>query len=167
MFARAIVAVKSGERAYLDPFAALLAGVVPAGVTLVPLPTSRRRRAARGFDLAVELARRAAVIRGSACSEPLRKFGIAQRGLDRRARLAAGGRFRVRGGTVLPEAAVVIDDVCTTGATLLDGIAALRAAGVAVLGACVLARTAPGRNPRHPAAVMAHGHHARQGAAIS
>jgi predicted amidophosphoribosyltransferase len=148
VFRRAIVAMKHGERAYLDPFAALLAGLVAAGVPLVPLPTSSRRRAARGFDQAVELARRAAVARGSVCFNVLVKRGAAQRGLGRRARLEAGGRFRVRPGSALPELAVVVDDVCTTGATLIDGIATLRAAGVAVIGAAVLARTAPGRNSR-------------------
>jgi predicted amidophosphoribosyltransferase len=145
---RAIVAMKQGERAYLDPFAALLAGLVAPGVPLVPLPTSRGGRAARGFDQAVELARRAAVRQHSVCCDVLVKRGIAQRGLDRRARLAAGGRFAVKAGVALPELAIVVDDVWTTGATLADGIAVLRAAGVAVVGAAVLARTAPGRNSR-------------------
>jgi predicted amidophosphoribosyltransferase len=145
---RAIVAMKHGERAYLEPFADLLAGTIASGVPLVPLPTGHRRRAARGFDQAVELARRAAERQRSVCCEVLAKRGIAQRGLDRRARLAAGGRFRLKAGAALPELAIVIDDVWTTGATLADGIATLRAAGIAVVGAAVLARTAPGRNSR-------------------
>jgi predicted amidophosphoribosyltransferase len=145
---RAVVALKHGERAYLEPFAGLIAAVTPAGVPLVPLPTSRRRRAARGFDQAVELARRAARRQRSVCCDVLLKRGIAQRGLDRRARLAAGGRFALKRGAALPEFAIVVDDVWTTGATLADGIATLRAAGVAVVGAAVLARTPPGRNSR-------------------
>jgi predicted amidophosphoribosyltransferase len=145
---RAIVAMKHGERAYLEPFAGLIAETLAPGVPLVPLPTSRRRRAARGFDQAVELARRAAVRRRSDCWNVLEKRGIAQRGLDRRARLAAGGRFAVKAGAALPDLAIVVDDVWTTGATLADGIATLRAAGVAVVGAAVVARTPLGRNSR-------------------
>jgi predicted amidophosphoribosyltransferase len=145
---RAIVAMKQGERAYLDPLAGLLAGSIAPGVPLVPLPTSRRRHAARGFDQAVELARRVAAAQGSACFEVLVKRGSAQRGLSRRARLEAGGRFRLKAGAIVPELAIVVDDVCTTGATLLDGITTLRAAGVAIVGAVVLARTPPGRNSR-------------------
>jgi predicted amidophosphoribosyltransferase len=143
---RAVVAMKHGERAYLDPFADLVAALIAPGVPLVPLPTSRRRRAARGFDQAVELARRAALRQRSVCCDVLVKRGSAQRGLSRRARLATGGRFVVRAGAALPQFAIVIDDVWTTGATLADGIATLRSAGVAVVGAAVLARTAPGRN---------------------
>jgi predicted amidophosphoribosyltransferase len=145
---RAIVAMKHGERAYLDPFADLLTGLIAPGVPLVPLPTSRRRRAARGFDQAVELARRAGARQSAPCCDVLVKRGIAQRGLSRRARLEAGGRFGLKRDAALPEFAIVIDDVWTTGATLADGIATLRAAGVAVVGAAVLARTEPGRNSR-------------------
>lgn len=143
---RAIVAMKHGERSYLEPLAGVLAGLVAPEVPLVPLPTSRRRSAARGFDQAVELARRVAARHGGRCCELLVNGGAAQRGRSRRSRLEAGGRFAVRATVALPEMAIVVDDVCTTGATLGDGIATLRAAGIAVLGAVVLARTASGRN---------------------
>jgi predicted amidophosphoribosyltransferase len=86
--------------------------------------------------------------------EVLEKRGAAQRGLSRLARLQADGRFRLRPGVALPERAIVIDDVCTTGATLADGIRTLRAAGVSVIGGAVLAR-APGRNPHESTAVLA------------
>jgi len=151
---RAIVAMKRGERAYLDAFVPFLARHVPAGAILVPLPTTWRRRNARGFDQALELARRTALACGASTCPVLRKRGSAQRGLGRSARLEARGRFAVCDGVGLPETAVVIDDVFTTGGTLRDGIAALRAAGVRVTGALVLARTAPGRNHRPPTAVV-------------
>jgi predicted amidophosphoribosyltransferase len=157
-FRRAIVAMKHGERAYLAPFAELLAELAAPGVALVPLPTSRRRSAARGFDQAVELARRVAVLRAGVCCELLVKRGAAQRGLARRERLAGSGRFHRDARAAAPDAAFVVDDVCTTGATLTDGIAALRAAGVAVLGAIVLARTESGRNSGVHGAVLAHGY---------
>jgi predicted amidophosphoribosyltransferase len=159
---QAIVAMKNGERAYLSSCARLLAELAPASVPLVPLPTTRARHAHRGFDQSVELARRVAATHGVPAFEVLVKRGGPQRGLDRRARLASGGRFAVKRGATLPELAIVVDDVCTTGATLADGIATLRAAGVAVVGGVVLARTAPGRNSASSRVVLGEGHHRRR-----
>jgi predicted amidophosphoribosyltransferase len=59
----AILGLKRGERAYLDPLAALLAPLVPLGTALVPVTTTRRRAAERGFDQVRELARRVAALR--------------------------------------------------------------------------------------------------------
>jgi predicted amidophosphoribosyltransferase len=161
---RAIVAMKRGERDYLEPLAALLADLIAPGAAVVALPTSRRRRNDRGFDQGIELGRRAAARRGSPFCDVLVKRGLAQRGLGRRARLEAERRFGIQAGVALPEVAIVIDDVCTTGATLADGIATLRSAGVAVVGAAVLARTLPGRNSRARGAVVPHGDRRTQGA---
>jgi predicted amidophosphoribosyltransferase len=141
----AILSLKRGERACLDPLAALLAPLVPAAAVLVPVPTTRRRAAERGFDQARELARRAAALRSGACAELLRKHGAPQHLREREARLAARGRFRLRAGDRLPAAAVLLDDVVTTGATLRDAAATLTAAGCRVDGAVVVARTPPGR----------------------
>ncbi|GAC1426398.1 MAG: hypothetical protein NVSMB5_20950 [Candidatus Velthaea sp.] len=141
LFRRAIVAMKRGERAYFDAFAALLARTVPPGVTLVPLPTTRGRAARRGFDQSVELTLRAALRAGVPWQNALEKHGAPQHGLLRAQRLESHGRFRLRRGVGLPEHALVIDDVCTTGGTIADGIATLRAAGCNVAGALVLART--------------------------
>lgn len=142
----AILAMKRGERAYLDALAPLLAGIVAGEATIVPLPTSARRRRGRGFDQAVELARRIAVARGLAVAEILENRGAAQHGRARFARLAARNRFRLRRGALVPSRAILLDDVCTTGATLADASAVLRRAGCEVDGALVLARTPPGRN---------------------
>ena len=57
---RAVVAMKRGERDPLDVLAGLLAARAPVIGDIVPLPTSRGRSAARGFDQSVELARRVA-----------------------------------------------------------------------------------------------------------
>jgi predicted amidophosphoribosyltransferase len=135
----AIVAMKRGERDPLDAFAALLDRLTIVA-PLIPLPTSRGRVAQRGFDQAVQLARRVAQRRALPLVEPLRKHGRPQEGRGRRARLAAAGRFRLRPGVALPATATLLDDVCTTGATLRDAAATLRAAGVAVTGIVVLAR---------------------------
>ncbi len=152
----AVLALKRGERAYLAPLAALVAAQVPPGATLVPVVTTRRRAAERGFDQARELARRAAGPAGAALADVLRKRGRAQHGRDRDARLAACGRFRVCPGVSLPRTAILVDDVVTTGATLRDAAATLARAGVAVAGAVVIAHaplreTSPGGRESHEA----------------
>lgn len=141
----AILATKRGERAYLDPLAGLLATHVAAGASIVPLVTTRARAAERGFDQARELALRVAALRSGACADLLRKRGAAQRGLGRGERLTARGRFALRPGIAVPERALLLDDVVTTGATLRDAAALLSAAGCRIEGAVVVARTPPGR----------------------
>jgi predicted amidophosphoribosyltransferase len=141
----AIIALKRGERAYLDPLAALLAPLVHPGTSIVPVTTTRRRAAERGFDQARELARRVAALRSGSAIDLLRKRGAAQRGLGRGERLVARGRFALRPGAVVPSRALLLDDVITTGATLRDAARVLAAAGCSVLGAVVVARTPAGR----------------------
>ena len=136
---RAVVAMKRGERDPVDAFAALLQGA-PIEGTLVPLPTTRRRAAERGFDQSVALARKLAARRGVATAEVLVKRGRPQAGRGRRERLAASGRFELR-ERALPAAVTLLDDVCTTGATLREAVHLLRAAGVDVRRLVVVART--------------------------
>jgi predicted amidophosphoribosyltransferase len=141
----AILAMKRGERAYLDPLAALLAPLIAPGCIIVPASTTRRRAAERGFDQARELAHRVAKLRSGSCADVLLKRGAAQRGLGRGERLTAQGRFRLRPGALVPAQAVLLDDVLTTGATLRDAAGALAAEGCRITGAVVVARTPPGR----------------------
>jgi len=141
----AIVAMKRGERAYLDPLAELAAPLVPAGAVLVPVRTTAGRAAERGFDQAVALALRIARLRDASCADILCKRGGPQRGRGRVERLAAQGRFSLRRGVAVPPRALLFDDVVTTGATLTDAAATLAAAGCRVEGAVVVARTPPGR----------------------
>jgi predicted amidophosphoribosyltransferase len=149
----AIVAMKRGERDQLGALAPLVARELGSSCDpLVPLPTSARRRRARGFDQAVELARRAAAINGLTVCDLLEKRGSAQHGRSRSGRLHARGRFRVRRGVALPACVTLVDDVCTTGATLADAADALFAAGVTVGAAVFLARTPPARKPSQIAA---------------
>jgi len=147
---RAIVAVKHGERDPLHALGALLAARAPVVGVLVPMATSPARRAERGFDQSVELARGVAAQRGLACVEPLRKRGAAQDGRSRAARMRVTGRFRLDPGVALPPAVTLVDDVCTTGATAADAMRTLAAAGTAVRRLVFLARTAPDRTASVP-----------------
>jgi predicted amidophosphoribosyltransferase len=138
---RAVVAMKRGERDPLDVFVSLLAARAPVIGALIPLPTSRGRVAVRGFDQSVEIARRIAARRTIPFAHVLHKQHGAQAGRNRRDRVASVDRFRMRHGVALPTTATLLDDVCTTGATLRDAVRLLRAAGVDVRRIVVLART--------------------------
>jgi predicted amidophosphoribosyltransferase len=134
----------------LRPLAYLLASSVAAlpvagPLTLVPVPTSRRSRRARGADLTRDLATTAA--------ELLRPLGLQvavtpalrlarqpadQSGLDaaQRSRNLAGA-FVARGSP--RDQLVVVDDIVTTGATIDEAVRALRAAGHSPIAAAVVA----------------------------
>lgn len=102
----------------------------PSSVLVVPVPASAKGRRRRGFDQ-MELAAKATGLRWA---KALARAGAGagseeQKSLDREGRLEAGGRlFRaggqvgLSGGTV-----VVIDDITTTGATIMGAMEALGA----------------------------------------
>jgi ComF family protein len=130
-----------------DIAAAQLAATAPsellAGV-IVPVPLHPARLRRRGFNhsrvLADALARRI----GLGVSDCLERVGDAQTqvGRGRRDRLSAmDGRIRLRRDTVVPDRALLIDDVVTTGATLTACAAALRDAGVPRVSALAYSRT--------------------------
>ncbi len=112
-------------------------------VLLVPVPTATTRVRERGYDQAVVLARELSRLSGRTSACPLVRLGQAhQVGASRAARLRhLDGAFRVRYSDKIKGAHIVlIDDVCTTGATLESAARALREAGAKQVDALVFAQ---------------------------
>jgi predicted amidophosphoribosyltransferase len=140
----AVLALKDGRRDVAQALGALLASMVEPGVVLVPVPTTAARRRARGIDGVALMAHAAARIAGAEAIEALQqRAGDAQRGRSRAQRLQARGRFRCDPFALDGRRVALVDDVCTTGATLEDCADAVRAAGGRVEGALVVAAAKP------------------------
>jgi predicted amidophosphoribosyltransferase len=142
-----LLAVKERDRAELRPrVAGALAHALEqfgaAGpVLLVPVPTRRASRRARGGDLVADLAARTAAVarRRGHDVQVHRVLRLRRRVGDQTDLDAAGRRRNLHEAFDLvgrPPAAgcVVVDDVVTTGATAEEAVRALRAGGVRVNG---------------------------------
>jgi ComF family protein len=126
----------------VEPHASALAGAV-----VVPVPLHRVRLAERGFNQAALIAGRLARHLGSpvACLALARVRDTPQQAaLDRRTRLAnVAGAFRVCvPARVRGRAVLLVDDVCTTGATLGACAHALVEAEAGSVSLAVVARAA-------------------------
>jgi ComF family protein len=122
-----------------------LARDLARGVTIdavVPVPLHRLRAASRGYDQAALLARAVATRAGIPLRPALHRIrgGRPQVELDRAARAAnIRGAFVAEARSLRGLRVALIDDVATTGATLMDAAAAARAAGARAVRAYVVA----------------------------
>jgi ComF family protein len=115
---------------------------LPYPQAIVPVPLHRQRLRKRGYDQALELAKRVAC----ATEVPLHAGALCRiRDTAPQSELGAKARYRnlrnaftVKGQ--LPAHVALLDDVMTTGATLYAAAAALRRAGVQRVDAWVCAR---------------------------
>ena len=117
------------------------ADVLAGAAYAVPVPLHRRRRRERGFNQAADLARqlRLPVLRALRRSKPT----ATQTGLPaaRRHRNVRDAFVATRAARALRgEVVVLVDDVCTTGATLEACARVLKAAGAAEVRAITAAR---------------------------
>lgn len=112
---------------------------VPVGTCIVPIPSLKSAVRRRGVDHAATLAASA----GRLLKLPWRAhLGRDERGLDQRSLDAVGRQINVSGSMRTrghPGAVVIVDDVCTTGASLAEAARALVDAGATVLGGAVVA----------------------------
>ena len=117
---RAVLAMKSGRRDILRAFATRLSSLVTSDEIFVGVPTTRTRRFHRGFDCGVLLASVLASRTATHMQRLLEARGIPQHGRSGVARRLATGRFSYRCSAERSLRVTLIDDVCTTGATILE-----------------------------------------------
>jgi predicted amidophosphoribosyltransferase len=121
--------------------AAICAGAPALEGELVPVPLHPRRRRQRGYNQAERLAAAVARRTGLELADCLERRGPAaarQVGRGRADRLAGP---EIEAARPVPRRVLLVDDVCTTGATLAACAAALRANGTTSVSALVYART--------------------------
>ncbi|HEU5187193.1 MAG TPA: phosphoribosyltransferase family protein [Candidatus Saccharimonadales bacterium] len=134
-------------RAAYIPLAAGIDGImsyVSPATLIVPVPTAPSRVRQRGYDQATLLARELARLRSLPYATPLLRHAEGrQLGLGRTARKTQAHAMFVVRDDVRDKHVLIVDDVCTTGATLQAASAALKGAGAASVQAAVVAWTAP------------------------
>jgi predicted amidophosphoribosyltransferase len=144
----AVLAYKErGRRELTRSFAVLLAetaaGLMRPGATLVPVPSARAAARRRGGDHVRRLARRAAAQLGVSMVPALRLTRLVRASAE----LGAAERHANLAGAMAAHAppagaaAVLVDDIVTTGATVHEAMRALRVAGWPVLGGLAVAVT--------------------------
>lgn len=154
---RVILLLKYARHRRVAP---LLANVMPAmypqRTCYVPIPAAPARVVQRGYDQAVLLAQALALRHGGYVSTQL----VRMRNTPTQARLNRQQRqvnvqqaFAWIGG-IVHDPIVLVDDVCTTGATLHEAIRVLNAAGMSNLAVQVVARGVHTRHAQQKTSLM-------------
>jgi ComF family protein len=139
-----------GRRSLAVPLGALMretgAEVLTGAHLVVPVPLHRRRRWTRGYNQAADLARHLGLpvrraLRRVRATAPQTTLPAAQRHRNVRDAFSVTPAGRSTIGTVV----VLVDDVCTTGATLAACAKALKSAGAAEVRALTAARAVRSR----------------------
>ena len=140
-----------GQPGWADTFAILMRSapwVEPAldqACLVLPMPLSAQRLAERGFNQALELARRLAPAKTEAALLLRVRDTPPQTALDRKDRLLnvknAFALEPLRAGCVQGRSIVLVDDVMTSGASLFSAADVLLCGGAARVTALTLART--------------------------
>ena len=135
------------ERLAVSVHALLTHRPYAAGIVLVPIPSAARTVRQRGFDATSAMARTAARRLRAQYPATVRSVLVQARpvadqaGLGARARQQnLAGAFRLR-RPITAGAAVIVDDLVTTGSSLTEAARVLHAAGIPVLGAATVAAT--------------------------
>jgi len=140
-----ILAYKSKKRRSLALFLALLIarGIEEKypGRIVVPVPPRSGKKRRKGWDQVEDIARILESRHGVTVSRVLgRRDGLEQKSLNLEERkLNMAGTIFMRKGLIAPGQPVLLDDVLTTGATLSECAAILKAGGANRVDACVIA----------------------------
>lgn len=147
---------EEGRFGLTSPLAHLLAAAVGElvepgrAILIVPVPTSRRSKRARGADVVDELARASArLLRRTGADVRVGQALTYTRATDDQAGLDAEqresnlrGAFRLRSVSALAgREVIVVDDILTTGATVTEAVRVLSDAGHRPVGIAVVAAT--------------------------
>lgn len=126
-------------------FLAFYGARIPANAVFIPIPLARSRERARGFNqallLADELGRRLHI----PVSSPLRRTRATAQQIEMEShearRTNVAGAFAMKDqNAVSGKTAILVDDVSTSGATLSEAAAVLRAHGAKTVWAIVIAK---------------------------
>lgn len=148
---RILLAAKNGGRTdvlrFLGSRLGCIAGGGSGGVDLITwVPASRKMRRRRGYDQGQILARSLSGVVGAPARRLLVRQGTrSQAGATRSERLE-GPDLALTGGC--PPTVLVVDDVCTSGASLATATRCLRAGGAVTVVAAVVAAVGEGQPSR-------------------